>query len=317
MSASFPQIVARPRPLITVWPTGQLDSHAQLAEGGYVPETAQDSGRMPPAVAAHAIATYTHPGDTVLDPDCGAGTVLTEALRSGRHAIGLTGQPRWWPVARANVTAAKYHGAVPDGMVLESPPASATAQLPELSGRIGLVLTALRSTGSLHQSGRTRGGEAASHDPATRLCRTLTTCRPLLCPGGHAIVTVQPRRRRGHLLDLTGPVLEAGEEAGLIPTDRCIALLAELRGNRLITHTSPTQRRSAARHRRTTGHPTALTVHHDVVVFRAPTETAQVTARSVPIPLGGSASRHLIQRHLPEELRLDHEHQVAVHRSAA
>ncbi|MEU5698671.1 DNA methyltransferase [Streptomyces aurantiacus] len=317
MTARVPQPFARPRPLISVWPTGQLDSPAQLADGHYVPETAQDVGRMPPAVAAHAIATYTRPGDTVLDPNCGAGTVPAEALRSGRHAIGLTSQPRWWPVARANITAAKYDGATPDGMVLDHPPALAATRLAGLSGDITLILTALRPTASAHQPDRPGDGEGAPHAPATRLCRTLTECRLLLCPGGHVIVTVQPRRRRGYLLDLTGPVLEAGEAAGLIPVDRCIALLAELRGDRLITRNSPTQRRSAGRHQRTTGHPTALTVHHDAVVFRAPVETAQVTARSVPIPLAGSASRQLIRHHLLEDLGMDHGHQVAIQRSAA
>jgi len=317
MSAGFPQPSARLRPIFSVWLTGQLDGHTQLAEGGYVPETAQDSCRMPPAVAAHAIATYTHPGDTILDPDCGAGTVLTEALRSGRHAIGLTGQPRWWSVARANVTAAKYDGAALDGMVLESPLASGTARHPELSGRISLILTALRSTGSFSMSGQTCGGETTPDDPAARLSRTLTECRPLLRPGGHVIVTVQPRRRSGYRLDLTGAVSEAGMTVGLIPADRCIALLAELRGDRLIVHTSPTQPCSAARHQRTTGHPTARTVHHDVVVFCAPAEAAQVTTASVPIPWTGSASRQLIPCHLPEELSLEHERQVAVQRSAA
>lgn len=56
---------------------------------------------MPPAVAAHAITTYTRPGDTVLDPGCGAGTVMIAALRFGLDAIGLTGRRRWWPVASA------------------------------------------------------------------------------------------------------------------------------------------------------------------------------------------------------------------------
>ncbi|MEU6573580.1 DNA methyltransferase [Streptomyces sp. NPDC046805] len=317
MNAGFPQPCARPRPLISVWPTGQLDSQAQLAEGGYVPETAQDSGRIPPAVAAHAIATYTRPGDTVLDPDCGAGIVLTEALRAGRHAIGLTGQRRWWPIARANVTAAKYDGAAADGMVLEHPPATAAARLAGLAGHIALILTALRPTAFAHQPRRPGDGEAAPDDPAARLRQTLSECRPLLRPGGHVIVTIRPRRHRGYLLDLTGPVSEAGEAAGLIPTDRCVALLAELRGDRLITHTSPTQRRSAGRRQRATGHPATLVVHHDVAVFRAPAEAAQVTARPVPVPMAGSLSRHLIRRHLPEELDLEHGHQARVQRSAA
>ncbi|MDQ0772875.1 modification methylase [Streptomyces aurantiacus] len=310
MTARFPQPFARPRPLISVWPTGQLDSHAQLADGRYVPETAQDAGRMPPAIAAHAITTYTRPGDTVLDPDCGAGTVLTEALRSGRHAIGLTSKPRWRYVARANIAAAKYDGATPNGMVLDHLPATAATRL---SGRLSLVLMALRSTGSVHHSGQTPGDAAAPYDSVIRLCRRLTASRPLLCPGGHAIVTVQPRYRRGYLLDLAGLVWEAGEAAGLISIDRCVALLTELCGDRLFTQNSLAQQAFAGQHQRVTGHPTALTVHHDVFVFRAPAETAQITARSAPTVPAGSASRCRVQG----QLDLHRERQVAKQRSAA
>ncbi|MEV1082232.1 DNA methyltransferase [Streptomyces sp. NPDC050211] len=278
MTARFPQ----PRPLISVWPTGQLDSHAQLAEGRYVPETARDSGRMPPAVAAHAITTYTRPGDTVLDPDCGAGTVLTEALRSGRHAIGLTGQPRWWPVARANITAAKHDGATPDGMVLDHPPASAATRLAGLSGHITLILTALRPTASACQPGRPGNGEAGSAAPAACLHQALIECRPLLRPGGHIVVTVRPHRQRGRLLDLTKQANDAARAAGLVPVDRCVALLAELRGDRLLVRASMAQRRCAARHERVTGHPVTLPAHHDVLIFRAPDEAAAAAALRPP-----------------------------------
>lgn len=285
MTARSPQPFARPRPLISVWPTGQLDSHAQLAEGRYVPETAQDSGRMPPAVAAHAITTYTRPGDTVLDPDCGAGTVLTEALRSGRHAIGLTSQPRWWPVTRANITAAKYDGATPDGMVLDHPPASAATRLSGLSGHITLILTALRPTASAHQPGRPGNSEAESDAPAARLHEALIECRPLLRPGGHIVVTVRPHRQRGQLLDLTGHAHDAARAAGLLPVDRCVALLTELRGDRLLVPASMAQRRCAARHERAIGHPVTLPAHHDVLIFRAPDEAAAAAALRPPHPL--------------------------------
>ncbi|MFE1961543.1 DNA methyltransferase [Streptomyces sp. NPDC059479] len=106
----------------SVWATGQHSGPAELAAGGYLPDTAGDAFRIPPTVARHAISLYTRPGDTVLDPDCGSGTVLVEALRTGRHAVGLTKQKRWWPLARANISAAKHDGALTDGMVLDSAP---------------------------------------------------------------------------------------------------------------------------------------------------------------------------------------------------
>lgn len=44
--------------------------------------------RFSPEFARLAIRTFSRPGDVVLDPFMGSGTVLVEALVSGRHAIG-------------------------------------------------------------------------------------------------------------------------------------------------------------------------------------------------------------------------------------
>lgn len=139
-----------------VWPTGDVDRAAQLATGGYLPATATDATGLPPAVAAHAVRSYTQPGDMVLDPDCGAGTVLVEAVRAGRHAIGMTGG-RWWPVARANLNAAKLAGALTDGMVLQRPGSRSgqpwsgqprgdltAGTASGLTGRVDLLLTRVR-----------------------------------------------------------------------------------------------------------------------------------------------------------------------------
>lgn len=44
--------------------------------------------RFSPEFARSAIRTFTKPGDLILDPFMGSGTVLVEALVSGRHAVG-------------------------------------------------------------------------------------------------------------------------------------------------------------------------------------------------------------------------------------
>jgi tRNA G10 N-methylase Trm11 len=41
-----------------------------------------------PPVAAKLVEDFSAPGDTVLDPFCGSGTLLVEAIRSGRNAYG-------------------------------------------------------------------------------------------------------------------------------------------------------------------------------------------------------------------------------------
>ena len=266
-------------PPLSVWPTGQRDLLAQLRDTGCVPGTETDTERIPSAVAAHAIATYTRPGDLVLDPDCGAGTVLTEALRAGRHALGLTSRNRWWTLARANVTAAKTAGAWRDGSVLDArPKVLATVRAAGLIGRVGLVLTTLR-TADRESSPDRDPVESALAELAT----TLLYCEPLLRSGGHVAVVARPLRYPdGLLLDLTTPLLAAGTSAGLAPVERCIALTARLRGSRLVTRASLAERRAAAR-ARAAGTPTALSAHHEVLVFQL-AHDAELAAAAAGIP---------------------------------
>jgi DNA modification methylase len=46
-------------------------------------------GSFPRPLARRFIETFSNPGDWVLDPCCGAGTVLVEALAHGRPAVGM------------------------------------------------------------------------------------------------------------------------------------------------------------------------------------------------------------------------------------
>jgi len=271
-------------PPLTVWPTGQRDPSTQLRDSGCVPGTDADTDRIPPAVAAFAIATYTRPGDLVLDPDCGAGTVLVEALRAGRHALGLTTRTRWWTLARANVTAAKAAGAWRDGSVLDArPKVLATARAAGLIGRVGLVLTALRTA----PDDPTESGPSPDRSPDSALAEfaaTLLYCEPLLRSGGHLAVVARPLRYPdGSLADLTTPLIAAATAAGLAPVERCIALTAGLRGSRLVTGASLAERRAAAR-ARTAGTPTTLTVHHEVLVFQLAHDAELAAAAAAGFP---------------------------------
>ncbi|WP_275294606.1 DNA methyltransferase [Amycolatopsis sp. La24] len=255
-------------PALSVWPTGQRDPAAQLRDSGCVLGTDADTDRIPPAVAAYAIATYTRPGDLVLDPDCGAGTVLTEALHADRHALGLTTRNRWWTLARANVTAAKTAGYWRDGSVLDArPKVLVTIRAAGLVGRVGLVLTALR-TASRNPGDRTPSPDRDPDSAIAELVATLSYCEPLLRPGGRFAVVARPLRDpRGSLIDLTTQLLSAATAAGLAPVDRCLALTAGLRGSRLVTRASLAERRAAAS-AHPIGVPTALTAHHEVLIFR-------------------------------------------------
>lgn len=283
MSRRVPPRFGGDRPSLSVWATGQRDVNAQLVQGPYVSETRQDADRIPPAVAAYAIATYSRPGDTVLDPDCGAGTVLVEALRAARNAVGVTGQPRWSPIAHANLATARRDGARGDGVVLDAPPEKAAAHIAGRSGWIDLILTAWRPALPEARSSNTASAGPADARGAVNagLRGLLSWCRPLLRPGGHAIV-ILPRQHS--LPELPGHLLDAGTRLGLLPVERCIALLAELRGTRLVVRASLAQRGSVARRERATGQPVMLPAHQDVLIFQTPPRSAAAAWPIRPVP---------------------------------
>jgi hypothetical protein len=62
--------------------------------------------RMHPLTARRLVEALTAPGDTVLDPFCGGGTVLCEARLAGRRAIGVDLNPLAVLLARRKVTPA-------------------------------------------------------------------------------------------------------------------------------------------------------------------------------------------------------------------
>lgn len=272
----------------SVWLTGQYAPLTQLRNSGCVPGTATDTDRIPPAVAAHAIAAYTDPGDLVLDPDCGAGTVLTEALRADRYALGLTADDRWWSLARANISAAKAAGAWRDGSVLDAwPEVLATTAAAGLVGRVGLVLASLRAA-------RRPGLDRDAVSAVTDFAETMRCCAPLLRPGGHFSIVARPRRNpAGSLIDLTTPLTAAAVVAGLEPVERCIALSAGLRGHRLVTRASLAERRAATRvtAART---PTALTAHHEVLVFALARDAEPAAADVIDLPTAERGGLHVV-----------------------
>ncbi|WP_181786103.1 DNA methyltransferase [Streptomyces phytophilus] len=254
-------------PVPTIWPTGQRGE--QLVERGYSAATVRDHRRVPPATAAYAILALTPHGGTVLDPDCGAGTVLVEALRCGRHAVGVAHGRRWWALSRANVTAAKRQGAAADAMVLP------TSRPQEEIGTADLIVTAWRPPADLTPD--------AGHDKGDdRLTATLKWSRTMLNPGGHLVVVARARRLRGYLLDGPGHIHKAAMAARLAPVARCIALTTPLDDGRLVFQPTWTQRRSADRVERLTSRPVAVPAHHDVLVFRAPPAATCAAAGALP-----------------------------------
>ena len=58
--------------------------------------------------------------------------------------------------------------------------------------------------------------------------RILTATAPFLRPGGHVVITVRPWREHAELIDLPAQIAACGRAAGLVPVERCVALLGRV-----------------------------------------------------------------------------------------
>ena len=307
----------RPRPVhdleLSVWATAQQDARTQR-RGRYLPASTAHPAKMLPAIAATAITRYTQPGDLVADPMCGIGTTLVEAIHLGRDAIGIEYEDRWATIAAANITHARRSGAAGTAQVIRGDARQLPALLPPgAAGRVALVVTSPPYGPSVHgqvrAEQRSGGGGVEkydnrySHDPANLahhgldemlagFTQILAGCKTLLRPGGLVVVTARPWRHHGELVNLPTAVLATGASAGLIPAARCVALLAGLRGGKLIPRPSFFQLDNIrkARHR---GEPWHLIVHEDVLIFRNPpvpggsreVKGPQCEPRRAPLPV--------------------------------
>lgn len=276
----------------SVWTTGQRPANHQRGRH-YVPETTRHPSRMLPDLARYAIESLTEPGDLVFDPMCGAGTTLIEALRLGRHAVGVDVEPEWASLARSNIAHLRARGVGGYGHVVTADARGLPDSLPpayreQMTGRVALVLTSPPYGSATH--GRVRDTEAGivkwnhryatarraaqmAHHPLHRLIAGLTNilagCLPLLAPGGFVVLTARPWREHGELVDLPGALAEASLAAGLVPVQRCVALLGGVRGDQMITRASFFQR-TAVNKARAEGLPWHLVSHEDVLVASKP-----------------------------------------------
>lgn len=271
-------------PPLSVWATAQRSSRAQRS-GRYVAESMAHPGKMLPAVARHAIAVYTRPGEVVLDPMCGIGTSLVEAVHLDRQAVGVEYEPRWADLARRNLGVAVGQGASGSGEVVTGDARAADRLLDDrYRGRVALVLTSPPYGSVTHGHVRpTPDGRVVkqdhrystdrsnlAHRPVGALLdgftQILMGCRPFLAPDAVVVVTVRPFRRGGELVDFPSMVTAAAGDAGMVLAERNVALLAGVRADRLVARASffalhnlrHAHRSSGVRHVR---------VHEDVLVL--------------------------------------------------
>lgn len=269
---------------IDVWPTAQAPSRNQR-RGRYLPDAIAHPAKMLPALARHAIAAYTQPGDLVLDPMCGIGTTAIEAAYTGRTSIGIEYEPRWAALAAAGLTHAARHGATGTGRIIHGDARTAAARLHHAhAGTVQLLLTSPPYGASVHGRAQPRPGagigrwnrsyghdrDNLAHQSTDTLLagftQILRACLPLLRSDGILAITARPWRRGGVLIDFPTAVMHAAILAGYHPLQRCIALLAGIRDCHLIPRASFFQLHETRR-ARSAGTPLQLTAHEDVLIL--------------------------------------------------
>ena len=270
---------------LSVWVTAQQAGPSQR-RGRYVRESVRHPARMLPAIAAHAIATYTNRGDLVFDPMAGIGTTLVEAVHLGRDALGVEYESRWADIADANLARAHSHGVAGHGAVIRGDATQLSALLPTvLHGRVALVVTSPPYGPTVHglvrpgadgvakfdnryNDGTDKGNLAYRDLPGLidGFTDILRGCATLLRPGGVVVVTARPWRKHGDLVDLPSAVIAAGNAAGLTPIERCIALLTAVRDGHLVARPSFFQLQQV-RKARALGVRMHLIAHEDVLVL--------------------------------------------------
>ncbi|WP_329237614.1 site-specific DNA-methyltransferase [Actinoallomurus sp. NBC_01490] len=279
-----------PLPL-SVWVCAQRPAVWQR-RGRYLPVATANPAKMLPALAATAIASYTKPGDLVLDPMCGIGTTLVEAVHLDRTAIGIECEARWANLARANLDLARDHGAPGTGAVITGDARNASALMtdPHVVGNVALLLTSppygqsthgqvrsSRETGHTsvrkydYAYGKNRSNLArGSHDRLlSGFTDILLGCVPLLRPGGIVAITTRPFRRHGHLIDFPNQVWAAAQNAGLEPLQRLVALLCGIKADHLVTRASFFAMHET-RKARAAGVPLHVNAHEEVLILRRP-----------------------------------------------
>lgn len=266
--------------------TGQQPSRVQR-KGRYTPESIAHPAKMLPAIAAQVITLYTRPGELVIDPMCGIGTTLVEAIHLGRNAAGMEYEAHFARMTAANVQHARSQGATGSAHIVHGDARNISTSLAGADGA-ALVLTSPPYGPYTHghvRTGRDSGGGKVTkwnhrygadranlaRRPTADLIegfgQILTGCAALLGPGGVVAITVRPFRRGGQLIDLPGQVITAAEQAGLVLVDRFAALLCAIRDGRLVTRASFFQSLET-RQLRQQGVAAAVCAHEDLVTFQ-------------------------------------------------
>jgi SAM-dependent methyltransferase len=208
---------------------------------------------------------------------------FSAAIDLDRRAVGVEYEPHWADIAHANLRLARKRGHNRDGQVVRGDARQLETLLPaEYVGQVALVVTSPPYEPSVHglvQMGKeTEDGKVSKrhyrygsaldrgnighHRLLAGFTRILTACARVLRPGGHVVITVRPWREHAELIDLPSQVIACGAAAGLVPVERCVALLARVADAELVARGSFFQR-DFIRKQREAGGKGRAAVHHE------------------------------------------------------
>jgi modification methylase len=290
---------------LAIWACAQKTSQWQR-HGRYLPESNRHPGKMLPALARNAIEAYSQPYDLIVDPFCGIGTTLVEAIHLGRRAIGVELEDRWGQLAAANIEHAHNQGAITEAQVIQGdarhlPQILAThtaassnrsaGQARAPRGQADMILTSppyacqisdistenlKRGTGPIaredtrnYSPDKHNLGHARGEAYITAVSEIYQACTDTLKPGGFLVLVTKDMRSKGALRNLSGQTINLCERAGLCYWQRIIGLLATIRGSEILMRPSFWQTLQTRRaHER--GEQTHVVAHEDILVFRKP-----------------------------------------------
>jgi modification methylase len=290
---------------LAIWPCAQKTSQWQRHRR-YLPESNRHPGKMLPALARHAIDAYSEPGDLVIDPMCGIGTTLVEAIHLEREAIGVELEPRWANLARANIQHAHDHGATASAQVIEGDARGlqglltahahrrhgrTAGQTRRPRGQADLILASppyacqiadVITENIASRTGRICREDTSNYSPDKRnlgyargsaylaaMADIYEACATVLKPGGFLVLVTKDMRSEGALRNLSGETITLCQDVGLLYWQRVIGLLATIRDSEIVMRPSFWQTLQTRR-ARTRGERTHVVAHEDVLVFRKP-----------------------------------------------
>ncbi len=275
---------------LAVWPCAQTTSQWQR-HGRYLPESNRHPGKMLPALARRAVEAYSDPGDLVLDPMCGIGTTLVEAIHAGRTAVGVELEPRWAKLARANIEHAQRQGASSIAEVVEGDARQMLRLRTAERRQVDIIVTSppyacqvadvsnenlvsgrgpiRREDTSNYSPDRSNLGHARGSTYLAAMSEVYEACVSVLKPGGFMVLVTKDMRSGGALQNLSGDTITLCEGLGLRYWQRIIGLLATIRDSELVMRPSFWQMLHARR-TRALGERTQIVAHEDVLVFRKP-----------------------------------------------